>query len=95
MKLEITYKKYVIALLAAASLFVAIVAFYSNAGAATNDSFRFDMVKAVESLSFLFGWISGLPNMLAFFLGCLILLLPSSIVFNWVIKKLEKNEKTN
>lgn len=88
-------KNYVIALFAATVVFVLIVAFYSNAGAASNDPFRFNVTKSIEAMAFLFGWISGIPNTLALLLGCLLLLLPSYIVFKWVIKKSRKNEKSN
>ncbi|MGI9550752.1 MAG: hypothetical protein ACR2MT_06090 [Aurantibacter sp.] len=88
-------KNYILAFLAATAVFVLIVAFYSNAGAASNDPFRFDVTKAAESLAFLFGWISGIPNTLALLLGLCVLLLPSYFVFKWVIKKLNRNEKIN
>ncbi|MEX0287675.1 MAG: hypothetical protein AB3N14_01055 [Flavobacteriaceae bacterium] len=92
MKLQAS-KKYIIALLAALGVFVVLVAFYSNAGAATNDPFKFRVWETVQSLSFLFGWISGLPNVLVLLLGCGALLLPSYFTYFFVLKTLNKNER--
>lgn len=93
MKLRTSLKNYAIAISVAALLFVSIVAFYSNAGAASNDPFQFSMGKAIKSTAFLFGWISGMPNAIALFLGCLLLFLPSYIVFKRILKALQENEK--
>ncbi|WP_343485543.1 hypothetical protein [Allomuricauda sp. d1] len=95
MKSSTTLKNYAIAISAAVSLFVFIVAFYSNAGAASNDPFQFNVGKAIESTAFLFGWISGMPNAVALILGCLLLFLPSYIIFKWILKKLRKNERSS
>ena len=63
----------------AVAVFVVIVLFLNNAGAASNAAFTFNPRKAVDTLAFIFAWGHGFP--MPRVLGAIAIMTPSVICF--------------